>query len=66
MFGLLVYSNNLNNKFLIDDYRYLNNPPLSMKLVLYELNPYRLYPSASLGPTGFYTLLLSSSDPYAV
>ena len=49
MFGLLVYSNNLNNKFLIDDYRYLNKPSLSMRLVLYELNPYRLQPSAFLG-----------------
>ena len=47
MFGLLVYFNSLNNKFLMDDYVFLKNPFLSnTKFILSQWNPYlqtRLY-----------------------
>jgi len=40
--GLLVYGNSLNNKFLIDDYAFLENPVLSQtKFILSQWNPYR-------------------------
>ena len=39
--GLLVYSNSLNNKFLIDDYAFLHNPVFSStKFILSQWNPY--------------------------
>jgi len=42
IFGLLVYSNSLNNKFLIDDYFFLRNPVLSnTKFILSQWDPYR-------------------------
>jgi tetratricopeptide (TPR) repeat protein len=40
--GSLVYSNSLNNKFLIDDYGFLSNPVLSgTKFIFSQWNPYR-------------------------
>ena len=42
MLGLLVYFNSLNNKFLMDDYVFLNNPVLSStKYIASQWNPYR-------------------------
>ena len=42
MAGLLVYFNSLNNKFLIDDYFFINNPVLSTpKFISSQWNPYR-------------------------
>jgi len=39
--GLLVYSNSLNNKFLLDDYFFLGNPELSSpQFVLSQWNPF--------------------------
>jgi len=40
--GFLLFSNSLHNKFLIDDYVYLNDPALSeTKFILSQWNPYR-------------------------
>jgi len=42
IFGLLVYCNSLNNKFLIDDFAFKSNPVMSeSKYVLSQWNPYR-------------------------
>ena len=42
MFGLLLYFNSLNNKFMMDDYVFLKNPVYSgTKYVLSQWNPYR-------------------------
>jgi tetratricopeptide (TPR) repeat protein len=42
MFGLLLYFNSLNNKFLIDDNVFLNNPVSSdTKFILSQWDPYR-------------------------
>ncbi len=42
MFGLLVFFNSLNNKFLIDDYGFLSNPIMSStKYISSQWNPYR-------------------------
>jgi len=56
--GILLYFNSLNNKFLIDDYVFLNNPvQSSSKFILAQWNPYR---EQSLGvldrheSTGYY------------
>ncbi len=40
--GLLLFSNSLNNKFLIDDYFFLSNPVLShTKFILSQWDPYQ-------------------------
>lgn len=40
--GLLVYFNSLNNKFLLDDYVFLNNPVMSgTKFILSQWDPFR-------------------------
>ena len=42
MFGLLVFFNSLNNKFLIDDYVFLNNPVMSgTKFISSQWDPFR-------------------------
>jgi len=42
MFGLLIYFDSLNNKFLFDDYACLNNPALSnAKYIPSQWDPYR-------------------------
>jgi len=42
MFGLLVYFDSLNNKFLMDDYAFLGNPVFSsMKYISSQWNPFR-------------------------
>jgi len=49
IFGLLVFSNSFNNKFLIDDFVFLSNPVLSeTKYVFAQWNPYK---EQSLGNT---------------
>jgi len=41
LFGLLLYSNSLNNKFLMDDYRFLQNPYWSStKFMATQWSPY--------------------------
>ncbi len=41
MFGLLVFSNSLNNKFMMDDFLFLGNPVLSTtKFLSSQWNPY--------------------------
>src|SRR5262245_61394440 len=47
IFGLMVYSNSLNNKFLIDDNLFLSNPVMSQtKYIAAQWNPFR---QAALG-----------------
>jgi hypothetical protein len=42
IFGLLVYFNSLNNKFLIDDFTFKSNPDMSeTKFIFSQWNPYR-------------------------
>ena len=42
IFGLFIYFNSLNNKFLIDDLAFLRNPVMSqLKFVLSQWDPYR-------------------------
>jgi Tetratricopeptide repeat len=42
LLGLLVYADGLGNKFIIDDYFYLNNPVLSQtKYIFAQWDPYR-------------------------
>jgi len=52
-FGLLVYFNSMNNKFIIDDYIFLSNPVMSdTKFSLSQWNPYK---EQSLGVLDNYT-----------
>lgn len=42
LLGLLIYSNSLNNQFIIDDYLFTQNPVLSRtQFILSQWNPYR-------------------------